>query len=69
MVTFLEQYLQYPPSVSFCFEGFNEVKYSKQLTAYLIDRASTSDGTRLVTSINREYVSKKKQFVGDITLV
>ena len=51
MVTVLEKQLKYPPSVSFCFEGFNKVKDSQQLYIYLIDTASTYDGTQLVVGI------------------
>ena len=53
MVTVLKNNSSSPPGVSFCFTGFNGVKYSQQLCTYLIDTASTSDGTQLVVYINR----------------
>ena len=61
MVTVLERHLHYPLGVSFCFEGFNGLQDSKRLVAYLIDKASTSDGTQLRVGINREYVHPKNK--------
>ena len=61
MVTVIEQHLYYLPGVYLCFEDFNGQRNSKQLVTYLIDKASTSDGTQLVVAMSREYVHQNNK--------
>ena len=48
----METDLKYPKGCSFCFEGYNGVNDFERLKNYLIDCASTSDGTQLTVVIH-----------------
>ena len=58
MITVLEQELRYPSGASFCFEGFKGIQDSQRLVTYLVDKASISDGTKLVVGINNNLSAK-----------
>ena len=58
MITVLEKELRYPSGASFCFEGFKGIQDSQRLVTYLIEKASISDGTKLVVGINNDLSTK-----------
>ena len=61
MITVLENELRYPSGTSFCFEGFKGKQDSQRLITYLIEKASTSDGTELVVGIHADLSAKKNR--------
>ena len=57
--TVLEATLGYPKGASFKFDGYNGVEDYDRLKGYLIDKASSSDGTQLVLGIADKLKTKK----------
>ena len=52
ITTILEHELNCPYGILFCFEGYKGIKYSKELTSYLLENTASSNGTTLVAAIN-----------------
>ena len=56
----MKDVLKYPKGCSFCFEGYNGVEDFERLKNYLIDCASTTDGTQLTVTIHDEFINDTK---------